>query len=209
MITAARLFGAVATQERPILRTPVIEPKAVFRYDSLAEALERGVGPNAVLVRRAGTLGEFTEAELSRESARDKCVTTRRKLKAIVGQARFAMGRSAEVGEHVHQRQVALTRNAADGVRVFGKVGIAKGKIGQQGAAFLKRRRGDQHEPGRLLCACVEELLVIADENGRPAAPTHRLGAAELEHDHRNSSPAKMLVEGRKADVTRLGMNRV
>src|SRR5207302_9468191 len=161
MMAAARLFGAIAAQERPILRTPVIEPKAVFRYDSLAEALERGVGPNAVLVRHTGTVGEFTEAELSRESAGDKGVITRRTPKAIVGQARFAMGSAAEVGEHIHQRQVALTRNAADGLRVFGEVGIAQGKIGQQTGAFLERRRGGQHDSRCLPCTFVEELLVI------------------------------------------------
>src|SRR5439155_19936916 len=167
MIAAARLFGAVAAQERPILRTPVIEPKAVFRYDCLTESLERGVGPNAVRVRRAGSFGAFTEAELSRERARNKCVTTQRKLKAVVGQARFAMGSAAELSEHVHQRQVALTRKAADDVRVFSEVGIARGKIRQQTAAFLERRRGDQHEPGRLLCACVKEVPVIAKEDGQ------------------------------------------
>src|SRR5262245_47966374 len=38
MVVAAGLLGAVAIEERPVLRTPVIEPEAVLFEDELAEA---------------------------------------------------------------------------------------------------------------------------------------------------------------------------
>src|SRR5256884_7647628 len=209
MIAAAGLRRPVAAEERPVLRAPVIEPEPVLCHDSLTETFERRVGPGTVLVRLARVIGEFTETELPGTDARHPCMTARRELKAVFGQVWLAVSRAAEGGEHVHKRQVALTRQSANGFGVFGQVRVAQGKIGQQPAALLERRRRDQHQSRCLPGALVEESPVITDEGGRPSASTQRFAAVEMQHNNRSSRPSKMFVEGRKTDVARLGMDRV
>src|SRR2546430_12775168 len=65
-------------------------------------------------------------------------------------------------------------------------------------------RSGDQHEPGRLLCACVEELLIIANENGQPAAATHRdRKSTRLNSSHSQISYAVFCLKKKKNETNR------
>ena len=102
MIAAARLRRPVAAEERPVLRTPVIEPEPVLRPDSLTETFERRVGPGTVLVRLARVIGESTATELPGTDARHPCMTARCELKAVFGQAWLAVSRIS------HEKRVDL-----------------------------------------------------------------------------------------------------
>src|SRR5437773_2462856 len=147
IIAAARLLGPIAAEKGPILRTPVIEPEPVLRHNHLTETLERSVRPNPLLVSSARSVRHVLEAKLPRECARQVRLAARRELKAVVGEARLTMGHAAKFGEQVHQRQVALTRQVADGVRVFGQVRVACRKVRQPSTAFFEGRRRQQREP--------------------------------------------------------------
>src|SRR3712207_3290883 len=39
MIAAARLVGAIASEERPVLRTVIMKPELVLHYDQIAQSL--------------------------------------------------------------------------------------------------------------------------------------------------------------------------
>jgi len=102
-----------------------------------------------------------------------------------------------------------LTRQAADGVGVFGQVRVACRKVGQPSSAFLERRRRHQYEPRCLPGAFAEELLVIADETGQPTAPAQRFAAAKLECDDGDARATEVLFEWWKTHIARLRMDRV
>src|SRR5258706_2544811 len=71
MVAAAGLFGAVAAQERPVLRAPVIEPKAILGAHFLAQLFKGWIGPGAIFVRGASQIREVARANFAREGRRD------------------------------------------------------------------------------------------------------------------------------------------
>src|SRR3954469_2063815 len=90
MIAAARLFGAVATEKGPILRTPIIKPQTILRANFLSQLFKRGIRPNAVFVRNARVCSHIAGADLARECRCQDCLAARRELKSIGGQVAFA-----------------------------------------------------------------------------------------------------------------------
>ena len=88
MLAAARLFDTVSTQERPFLRPPIIEPKAILGHDALPKVFERRVWPCALFIRLPGAIGQITKTELAREGAGDPGLAVGSELKAVVGEPR-------------------------------------------------------------------------------------------------------------------------
>src|SRR2546422_6910600 len=75
--------------------------------------------------------------------------------------------------------------------------------------SFLERRRRHQHEPRCLPGAFAEELLVIADETGQPAASAQRFAAAKLRSEEHTSElqsrlhlVCRLLLEKKKKKIT-------
>ena len=100
MIAAARLLGAIAAEERPILRAPIIEPVPVLCNDGLAQALERVAFPCSIRAGFARFANATLQSQLPGEYDGAPCVTTRGELEAIVGQP--LIGRT-ELGEQVDE----------------------------------------------------------------------------------------------------------
>src|SRR5687768_15630285 len=59
MVPAARLRNAIAAEEGPVLRTPVIKPKTILGADFLAQLLKRRMRPDAILISDAGQISEI------------------------------------------------------------------------------------------------------------------------------------------------------
>src|SRR5438309_12098481 len=83
IIAAAGLFGAVAAKKCPILRAPVIEPKAIFASDFGAQLFENWIWPHAVFVGNAGEIGEVAGADFARERGGDEGLAARGQLQAV------------------------------------------------------------------------------------------------------------------------------
>src|ERR1041385_4682214 len=83
MIAAARLFSAIATEESPILRAPIIKPQPVLRANFLAQMFERRICPNAVFVRNPSEFGHVARPHFAREGGGKDGLSVRCQLQAV------------------------------------------------------------------------------------------------------------------------------
>jgi hypothetical protein len=185
MVPAAGNGDAVAPKERPILWTPVIEPKPVLCNDGLANFFES-----------AGSWVWNIYAELPRELCRDQLVPARRDLQAVIRNI-------FEPGE-IDGGIAELTNR--DGV--FGQKRVVLCEIREGRHAAFEWRRDDQKNAGCLIRETRQKFRVRTGELVRLSL-FKRFGTPELAYDDRDAGFLQVMLDWREAEIARLGKDSV
>src|SRR4030095_16982273 len=125
VVAAARDARSVASEERPVLRAPVVEPELALPRGRLAQALEGLARPRAALRRIARRVRGGPQSDLARERTRGDRMPSRSELQAVARERRSATSARAQLGEEVDDGDADVARTRSDGPGVDGKVAVS------------------------------------------------------------------------------------
>jgi len=143
VVAAAGDGGAIAAEEGPVLRAPVVEPKAVFGDDGLADFFEGG-----------GSEVGRVNAELAGEFGGKENMPSRGDLEAVVRDA----GDAGEIDDG--------QAKAANGASIIGEQQILFRQIREQAANRFKAGRDHQKEARSLVCETKESYEQVLSDTG-------------------------------------------